>query len=111
MLQICQSDRKLMSFSFSSVDTMFINTQNQWARMIECFFENLIELPMHNPFNGGFGDSELPGNILIAHPAQHLFGHLIVESYSTHGMFLQTDAAAILHECPVAVAAFITLYP
>ena len=38
MLQICQSDRKLMSFSFSSVDTMFINTQNQWARMIECFF-------------------------------------------------------------------------
>jgi hypothetical protein len=78
--------------------------------MIECLFYNLVELLVHDPFDGGFGDAELAGNVFVAHSAQHLFGHLIVESYCTDSMFLQTDAAAILHECPVAVAAFISFY-
>jgi hypothetical protein len=109
MFQISQGYRKFMAFGFPAVNTVFINTQNQRARMVERLFQNLIELLMHNPFDGCFGDIKLPGNVFIAHAPQHLFGHLIVEPYGTDGMFLQTDAAAILHKGPVAVAAFISL--
>ena len=49
--------------------------------------------------------------LMFAGPSPTLLGHLIAESYSTDGMYLQADAAAIQHECPVAVAAFITIYP
>jgi hypothetical protein len=69
MFQISQSDRKFMAFSFASVNTMFINAKNQRTGVIERFSENLIELLVHDSFDGGFGDAELPGNVFIAYAA------------------------------------------
>ena len=46
MFQISQGYRKFMAFGFPAVNTVFINTQNQRARMVERLFQTLI-LDLH----------------------------------------------------------------